>query len=118
MFNIRNSQLEDQLVQKISEDMALANVIHYALLARRILVAGKNEPYIAAYDIAQKETNKRIQMLKDEIDMLVFERKVSKELLTDTLAILSTHKRTKAINSSAGSSEGVRSPVSDGVRYK
>lgn len=82
---IKNSPVAGVLARQISQEAAQSNVLRYSLAARRMLLAGKNEPYIASYDIAQKQINEKIAALDANIESILFERKIAKELLSDTL---------------------------------
>lgn len=86
LFNIlRSSKIEGALIRRIAEDIAISNVIGYALEARRVLIAGRNEPHIGSYQVAQQEIAQKIAILEKDIEMLMFERKVSQSLLSETI---------------------------------
>ncbi|HIO97314.1 MAG TPA: hypothetical protein EYG71_05245 [Leucothrix sp.] len=88
---LRNSPIESQLIQQISDDAAQASTIRYALEARRLLLAGRNEPHIAAYEVATKDIDQRAKILTQYIDDMLYERKVSNTLLSQTLLRIYQH---------------------------
>ena len=88
---LKNSPIEDVLIKQIADDAAQANVIRYALEARRILLAGRNENHIASYDVATNDIDNRAQRLKEYIDDLMYERKINNELAHNTISKLYQH---------------------------
>ncbi len=82
---LKNSPLSSVIIKQLSDDIATANTIRIALEARRILLAGRNENHIASYEVATKDIDNRAARLKDNIEELMFERQVKRELLSDTL---------------------------------
>ncbi len=85
---LKNSPMEAPLIKQIADDAAQANVIRYALEARRILLAGRNENHIASYDVATKDIDLRAQRLKEYIEDLMFERRINRELAHNTISKL------------------------------
>lgn len=81
---LKNSPIQEVLIKQIGDDAARANVIHLALESRRILLAGRNENHIASYEVATKEIDMRANRLKEYIDDLMYERRIRRELLSDT----------------------------------
>ncbi|MEZ9997894.1 integrating conjugative element protein [Vibrio sp. 10N.261.46.A3] len=59
--------------QRITSELALAHTIEKALMARRALLAGKQEVYIAQNKPAQESINDSVAILEDEINALRFE---------------------------------------------
>jgi len=82
---LKNSPLSEVIIKQLSDDIATANTIRIALEARRILLAGRNENHIASYEVATKDIDNRAARLKENIEELMFERQVKRELLSDTL---------------------------------
>ncbi len=91
--SLRVHPLKETFIRRIAEDAALANVTRYALSARRMLVAGRNEPHIAAYDIAATDIDRKIKTLERAIQAISFERRMSGELLSETITRLMQDKR-------------------------
>ena len=88
---LKSSPLETVLIKQLSDDAAMANTIKIALEARRALLAGRNENHIASYDIAVKDIDDRARMLTQYIDDLMYERKISNELLTGRISSIYQH---------------------------
>jgi len=88
---LKNSPLETVLIKQLSDDAAIANTIRTSLEARRALLAGRNENHIASYEIAKKDIDDRAKMLTQYIDDLMYERKVSNELLTGRISSIYAH---------------------------
>ena len=91
---IQNSPMPEVLLNRISEDAARSNVLRYALAARRMLLAGRNEPHIASYDVAQNEITRRLNALDENIDAILYESKVSREMLADTYTKMLDRRKT------------------------
>ncbi len=85
LYLIRNSPIKTALIKRISEEAAQANIISAALLAKRMLKAGRTEPYMSTYDIANKTIDTKIAVLDKEIEGVLFERKIAKEMVSSTL---------------------------------
>ena len=84
-LKLRSTTIMGPALQRIADDIAISNVIRYAMEARRLLISGRNEPHIASYSVAQAEIAQKISILEKDIEMLMFERRVSQELLSDTI---------------------------------
>ncbi len=88
---LKNSPLETALIKQISDDAALANTVKIALEARRALLAGRNENHIASYEMAKKDIDERASRLTQYIDDLLYERKISNELLNSRISSVYQH---------------------------
>ena len=112
---LKNSPLENVLIKQLSDDIAIANTIRYALEARRILLAGRNENHIASYEVATVDIDRRAQRLKENIEELMFERKIRREFLSDTLAKIygnTQHRQSDGVNTTPSR---IRPTVRDGA---
>ena len=105
-LKLRSTTLLNPALQRIADDIAISNVIRYAMEARRLLISGRNEPHIASYSVAQDEIAQKISILEKDIEMLMFERRVSQELLSDTIQTIY-----RGIDSQAGSGTLLIRPV-------
>jgi len=79
------------LANRLASEMALAQAIDEALMARRILLAGRKEPNIANNDIAQAKIVSQIAELDMEINQVKLEYDVRKSISGNTLSII--HER-------------------------
>lgn len=82
---LKNSPLSEVITRQLSDDIATANTIRIALEAKRILLAGRNENHIASYEVATTDIDNRAQRLKENIEELMFDKRMKRELLSDTL---------------------------------
>lgn len=83
---LRVNPMREALIESIAGDLALSQVIDQALMARRLLLTGRDYPDIAAHEPAQERIDEGISRLEQEVDRLLFERKARKELWSDALA--------------------------------
>jgi len=112
---LKNSPLDKVLIKQLSDDIAIANTIRYALEARRILLAGRNENHIASYEVAIVDIDQRALRLKENIEELMFERKIRREFLSDTLAKIysnTQHRQSDGVNTTPSR---IRPIVRDGA---
>jgi len=72
---LNQAPMQAAYVKQLAQEMAVTNVSLYAMEARRTLVAGRNEPQIAAHEPAMTEIERSIKTLEREIDGLLYERK-------------------------------------------
>jgi len=105
-FQLRNSKMQKELIAKLSDDIAVSNVIHYAMLGRRMLLAGRQDPHIGSYDIAIKEIDRKVMAIEKEIEFLIFEKKVNSTLLSSTITKMYNYSNAKY--NKAGLSEGYK----------
>ena len=83
---------ERLLVQnKISDEVALARTIEKALMARRMLLSGRMVPNIQASSEAIETIDREDGNLNQEIENLLFEQRVRKEVVSSTLLSLLQH---------------------------
>jgi integrating conjugative element protein (TIGR03755 family) len=76
------------LMDRLASEIALARSMEKALLARDLLGAGLQEPNIAANEVARSEVGDAKQRLSDEIDNILFEQRVRKEVFSQTAAAI------------------------------
>lgn len=76
------------LVSKIAQQAAMAKIIDMSLLARQLLQEGQQVPAIYGNAAAQKDIEQAIQRLDKAINDLLFNVKVNKELVSNTVSDL------------------------------
>lgn len=82
-------EIEKQiLISRLATEIALARLMEKALLSRDLLGAGLQEPNIAANEVARTEIGNAKQRLTDEIDNILFEQQVRKEVFSQTAAMI------------------------------
>ena len=85
------------LTARLATDIALTRTLEKALLLRQLLRAGRREPHAAANDAARREVDRLLQRLESEIDNVLFEQRVRREVLAGTaLALLERHNTRRA----------------------
>ena len=73
--------LDHRLVAEIST----ARMVERALYARRLLLSGRQVPEVYATEVAREHADISIAELDKEIENLLFETRVRKEVVSDTL---------------------------------
>jgi integrating conjugative element protein (TIGR03755 family) len=74
-------------VGKLASEAAVAANVERALMLRRLLLAGWGEPHIYAAGVGE-DIHRLVAILDREVDQLLYESRVRKELLTSTAAAL------------------------------
>lgn len=83
-------------MDKLASEIALARTLEKALLLRRTLLAGRQVPEITASP-ATDDIERKVSELDREIDNLLFETRVRREVVSDTAArLLREARRRKA----------------------
>jgi integrating conjugative element protein (TIGR03755 family) len=75
-------------ISKLAGEISQARLIDRLLLLRRLLLAGRQVPEIAAAQPAQREIDRKLAELDREIENLLFDTRVRKEVVSDTVAML------------------------------
>ena len=78
--SLRTEQDQDVLAKRLVSEVSLADVIEKALALLRLLVAGSQEPNIAANEVAQKAVGQNTEQLQTEIQNLKTELDLRREL--------------------------------------
>jgi integrating conjugative element protein (TIGR03755 family) len=76
------------ILGRLVAEIATARTIEKSLLARRLLLSGRQVPEVYATAIATEHIAASIDELDDEIDNLLFETRVRREIVSDTAAVL------------------------------
>ena len=76
------------IVGRLVAEIATARTIEKSLLARRLLLSGRQVPEVYATNVAREHIDTSIDELDREIDNLLFETRVRREVVSDTAAIL------------------------------
>lgn len=80
------------LANRLASEMALSRTIEEALMARRILLAGRKEPNIAANEQAQAKILAQIAELDMELSQIKLEYDMRKSISGNTLSIIHERK--------------------------
>ena len=76
------------VVDRIVAEIAVARTVEKAFLARRVLRSGSQIPEVHANPVAGEHVDQLMKDLDAETERLVFEAKIRKELVSDTVANL------------------------------
>ena len=68
--------------------ISTARTVEKALFARRLLLSGRQVPEVHATEVAWEHADNSIAELDKEIEILVFETRVRKEVVSDTVVTL------------------------------
>jgi integrating conjugative element protein (TIGR03755 family) len=73
---------------RLIDEVAAARTVEKALLARRLLLTGRQVPEVQAVGDAMAETNRAMAELEREIENLLFETRVRREMVSETVGVL------------------------------
>jgi integrating conjugative element protein (TIGR03755 family) len=72
-------------IDKLAQEVAEARVMEEAMVVRRLLLTGSKEGHVSANTIALKEVKQALNELHQEIDNVIFEKRIRKELVSHTV---------------------------------
>lgn len=73
---------------RLVSEISTARTVEKALYARRLLLSGRQVPEVYATEVAREHADNSIAELDKEIENLLFETRVRKEVVSDTVATL------------------------------
>ncbi len=73
------------IVNKLAQEIAEARTMEEAMVIRRLLLTGKKDSDVAAIEMAVDEIDKAIVELDNEIENVIFEKRVRSQLITNTV---------------------------------
>ena len=87
---IRDMPASEQslIVGRLVSEISTARTIEKALFARRLLLSGRQVPEVYATDVAREHADTSIAELDREIDNLLFETRVRREVVSETVVTL------------------------------
>lgn len=83
-----NVNLQPQLITRLAGEMALARTMERAMIARRALLAGRDEPNVANVAVAVEEIERYIGALEQDIANLLYEIDIRQRVATSMPAAL------------------------------
>lgn len=98
------------MVNKLAQEVAMSKTLDQALLAKQMLLAGSRVPEIAANESAQKEIHSAVQELESDIQSLMFESQVRKQLVSSTVSALldnDNQRNTQSLSNPASANKPV-----------
>lgn len=76
------------ILGRLVAEISTARTVEKALFARRLLLTGRQVPEVYATDVAREHADAAIAELDKDIENLLFETRVRKEVVSDTVALL------------------------------
>lgn len=76
------------IMGRLVSEISTARTVEKALFARRLLLSGRQVPEVYATEVAREHADDSIAELDKEIENLLFETRVRKEVVSDTVATL------------------------------
>ncbi len=79
---------EGLILGRLVGEISAARTVEKALYARRLLLSGRQVPEVYATEVAREHADASIAELDKDIDSLLFETRVRREVVSDTVAVL------------------------------
>lgn len=98
------------VVERLATEIAVARTVEKAFLARRTLKSGGQLPEVHANLVAKEHVEQIIRDLDSEIERLVFENRIRKELVSDTVQKLLIRNKNRHNESLSVPESGRRDP--------
>lgn len=76
------------IMGRLVSEISTARTVEKALFARRLLLTGRQVPEVYATEVAREHADASIAELDKEIENLLFETRVRKEVVSDTVSLL------------------------------
>lgn len=76
------------IMGRLVSEISTARTVEKALFARRLLLSGRQVPEVYATEVAREHADNSIAELDKEIENLLFETRVRKEVVSDTVSTL------------------------------
>ncbi len=88
--SIRDMPSSEQslIIGRLVSEISTARTVEKALLARRLLLSGRQVPEVYATEVAREHADTAIAELDQEIEDLLFESRVRKEVVSETITTL------------------------------
>lgn len=88
--SIREMPASEQslIIGRLVSEISTARTVEKALLARRLLLSGRQVPEVYATEVAREHADTAIAELDQEIEDLLFETRVRKEVVSETISTL------------------------------
>lgn len=108
----KDTAMQNILVRKIAEDVALAITVDYAYTAKRVLYAGANVPNVRQATPAQIEIKRAISYLDQEVQDLINISNLRQKTVSNTLKILlEDQAQNQAIAVQMAGGETIKAPT-------
>lgn len=90
------------LASRLASEIAIARVMEKALIARDLINAGAQDPYLTAAEEAQKEVEYSKRRLNEELENVVFETELRKKVLTNTALVATERGKRRDYDAKSG----------------
>lgn len=87
------AQERETAMQKLAEETATARHLERVLMLRRLLRSGQMEPNIYAAEFAHADIEHAITVLNQEIENILFETRIRREMMSQTAGVLLARNR-------------------------
>lgn len=104
------------IIGRLVGEISTARTVEKALYARRLLLSGRQVPEVYATEVAREHADTAIAELDQEIENLLFETRVRREVVSDTVTVLlqrAAARRDASLNVPQGAPRDPR-PLSNG----
>lgn len=120
IYALRNLTAQERLItlSKISEDVAIQNLIDEALLMRRILLASTQIKAIQNLNPALKKIHTAVQTLDTDVQNLLFENRIRKQMMGNTLQTLLNLSGNQQLSAASSATTTQRPNLNHGAIYK
>ena len=106
-------------INRISQDVAIQNLIDESLMLRRVLIAGSQAQVVQNLQPALNAVNDSIARLNKDIENLLFEHQIRKQMTSNTMQTLLAHMRGNEENAASQENQRHSGPVThNGAVYK
>lgn len=93
---LRDDRVGPSAITRLAGEIALTRAFEQGNILKRMLTAGRKEPNIANAEEAQKQIDRALADLNDDLDTLVEEMEMRKKISSNTLAKLLIRREQKA----------------------
>jgi integrating conjugative element protein (TIGR03755 family) len=76
------------IIGRLVSEISTARTVEKALYARRLLLSGRQVPEVYATEVAREHADTALAELDKEIESLLFETRVRREVVSDTVTVL------------------------------
>ena len=83
-----NAPIDHRAARRLVAEISTARTVEKALYGRRLLLSGRQVPEVYATEVAREHADIAIAELDREIESLLFETRVRREVVSNTVAIL------------------------------
>ena len=117
---IRNKDKQSQAIaiSKLSQDVAIQNVVDEGLMMRRVLIAGSQTKPVHNLKPAMTAVNTAVSQLHTDINDVLFQFQVKKQLMTSTAEIIMSDESQAQASAMSQRTETQAPNIENGAVYK